>query len=1787
MQVHRIQEREPIAIVGLSCRFPDAPSPEAYWDLLREARSALRLVPKERWDNDVYYDAEPKAPGKIGCRQAAFINDPFDFEPRFFGISDREAERMDPQQRLALELAWEAFERSGLTMDQLRGSRTGVYVGTMTNDYGKITVSPEFEGVDAYHLTGNWGSFLPGHIAYFFGLCGPVVAIDAACASSLAAVHLASQALRAGECDLAIAGGISLMLSPELSIVLTKAGALSPDGQSRAFDASANGMGRGEGGAVLVLKRLADALADMDPIVAVVGGSAMNHGGQSAGFTVPNGQAQVRVIRDALRAAGCGPDDISYIEAHGTGTRLGDPIEGRALTEVFGRDAHNALPIGSVKTNLGHLDSAAGMAGLIKVILGLEHEMLPAQLHFAVGNPEIDWAKSGLRVVTAAEAWPRKPGFPRMAGVSAYGMSGINAHVVVREAPPRDLPEAVEHRSLILPLTAHSELALKRRASQWAERILASSAQECSRLVATAAHRSTHLERRLVARADSQLGLVEQLNRYANGGSSPELLVGQSRGDEGVCFVFSGQGSAWNGMATELWSGSACFRTAVLECIRYFGDDLQAKLLAVLSSDGGGLDDTRIAQPAIFCVQVGLLRVWAELGVEPNVVVGHSLGEVTAAYAAGALDLESACRIIELRSRVMQVAKGGKMAQIALSRAEAENQVGRLADVEIAAFNGPESTVVTGGSVAVERVVAALLAAGVEARVLDLDYAFHSASLEQIEQEFIRGLAGLRCLPPSKTMISTVSGEPVENLDAAYWFANLRRPVEFVAAIACCADLGCQRFVEVGPHPVLTKDLSRALKASAADSMATVVHSLSRRQNDIAGLELNALRLFVSGQRLNWKALGIDQGRSALVPAYPWARKPYRVTAPQPVARRSARAHALLGEEGVAPGGVAIRFWQRLLTVGSFHYLRDHRLGEAVVFPGAGFVAMFAAAASNGSGVPVVLRDIKFVQPLVLRDEPQMLQVMVRDGAFLANSRDADGDWHNHCTAQLESPGTTVDAHAGFRHLDRLAAQLRLARVTATPDEEYGAVEHRLKLEAAGMSYGPLFSGVRRVIRRGPEAIVEITADHLSVGAEGEHGIHPTLLDCCFQAAAVFLPKGTSTNFLPAAIRAIRWPARPIPRRLTCHARLTEASPRRLVARLTLLDEQNEPVMEVDGFELLEVGQRRARLRGMNAYEVEWREVVETRERVLPSGCLIFDDQLGFAEAFAERLRHLGIRVVMVERGAAFGQLRADRFAVNPCRQQCMTALLSAMPEAVSWPEVHFWNLCEPPTSRAASIESFLAAACGSLPTLLQARQLARIRGAVPLVVVTRGAHAVEEADATSAIQAAAWGFMRTARVEMPSLAGCCVDAGLTESPAEVADRLLDEVFAKSFTFEVVLRGPRRLVPVLVAARSSETETRVAVDGAHVIVGGNGGVGLAMARALVAKGARCLALFGRRPPGEAALVVIRELEAQGARVRPYAVDATDEEALAAAMSKVTIELAPIVGVIHAAGVVQDTSILRMDWANLWQVLAPKVLSAYNLHVFAEREELHYLSLFSSISSVLGNPGQANYAAANAVLDALAEHRSLSGKVATAINWGAWAETGMLQGKVETANRLSERGVDALSVDEACEGFFAVPNGRRQTVARFDAERWAQSYDSPWLRRFLHELAASAGKDRKDLRTVLATLSRADARLRVAGELGSLLAAVLRTEPSSLDQDTSFDRLGIDSILSVEFAASVDAAFDIELGGSALWSFSRLRSLSEHVVTLLGLSDVANATPEAPRLTTDESTALSELVGLIS
>lgn len=1108
LDVSERARREPIAIVGLGCRYPGAANPEQYWTLLRDGRDAVRDVPADRWDVDAFYDADPTVPGKSTTRRGGFLDRVDQFDARFFGISPREAATLDPQQRLLLEVAWETLEDAGIAPDTLGGSATGVFIGITTSDYARHLDLGSPTGSDVYAATGNALNAAAGRIAFVLGLQGPCLAIDTACSSSLVAVHEACQALRAGECDLALAGGVNVMLSPVASILFSKWGMLASDGRCKAFDAGADGFVRGEGCGMVALRRLSDAEADGDTILAVIRGSAVNSDGRSSGLTVPNGPAQQKVIRRALEMARIAPADVDYVEAHGTGTPLGDPIEVEALAATLGADrpAGRPLLIGAVKANIGHTESASGVAGLIKVVLALRHGLLPKQLHFSTPNPRIMWGQGKLRVVAEPTSWIRGER-ARIAGVSSFGFSGTNAHVVLSEAPVSAvMPAAVDRPLHLLLLSARTPAALRALATDVRDRLRVETetfADVCYSLT----NGRARLPERLALVAPDSTQAAAELTRYLDGDAS---LVTTGRAEAGrvprQAWLFTGQGAQWSGMGRDLYDTLPVFRNAIDQCAAILAP-LRAHALTdvIFGADGvpaGLLDETQWTQPALFALEYALATTLRNWGMQPTAVAGHSLGEYVAACIAGVLPLESALTLVATRAQVMQaLPAGGAMAALAIT----ESAAGELPEVRsgalsIAAVNGPQSVVVSGPASFVETVAARSERDGIRVNRLVVSHAFHSTLVEPVMAPLERALSGLPFAEPSLPLMTNLTGraaQPGEVSTGTYWLRQLRGTVRFADALRGLAASGCDTFIEIGPHPVLL--------AMARDTVGTPSYAwlpLLRRGKPAWSQLLDALgEFFVRGGQFDGRAFDAPYARRHVpVPRTVFERERYWIDAathetPTATPYTVQRAAPLIGAPIATPH--AGTQFARTLDASTTAFVADHVIFGTTLMPGTAYVEMgIEAARAMGLTGAIAIDALELGAPLALAS-PVHLHVQVEpvaDGAHTVRVMSAVGaaesvtlQWRQHATMRVRAASGVPDSTART-----------VSDACAHCTEPIDVDAFYARLAQAGLGFGPMFRGLRELHVGATDAVGTIRLPGDAVPADDGWTLHPALLDACF-----------------------------------------------------------------------------------------------------------------------------------------------------------------------------------------------------------------------------------------------------------------------------------------------------------------------------------------------------------------------------------------------------------------------------------------------------------------------------------------------------------------------------------------------------------------------------------------------------------------------------------------------------------------------------------------------------------------
>jgi len=1207
---------EPIAIVGMGCRFPGgAVDPDTFWRLLRDGVDGIGEVPPDRWDLDAYYDPDPDAPGKMSTRWGGFVKDVYAFDALFFGISPREATNMDPQQRLLLEVAWEALENGAQSPEALAGGRTGVFIGIIRSDYSQLqTLSQDPRRFDLYYASGQAHSIASGRLSYVLGVHGPSIAVDTACSSSLVALHLACQSLRARECDLALAAGTNLVLSPEANITFSKARMMAPDGRCKTFDARADGYVAGDGCGVVVLKRLSDARRDRDNVLALVRGVAVNQDGPSSGLTAPNGPAQQALIREALAGAGIAPSEVSYVEAHGTGTSLGDPIEVQALAAVLGRDRPKDRPlaIGSVKTNFGHLEAAAGMAGLIKLVLALQHREIPPHLHLQQPNPHIPWERLPVTVPTQPTPWaagPRK----RVAGLSSFGFSGTNAHVVVEEAPePEAVPEAVDRPAHLLALSAKSEAALVELSLRFLRRLEEAPSASWPDACFSANAGRSHFSHRLAVVAASSAEARAALEAFSAGQETARLSRGPALGPSRpkVVFLFTGQGSQYTGMGRMLYETQPTFRAALERCDELLRPHLDRRLLSVLypgDGEASPLDQTAYTQPALFALEWSLAELWRSWGIEPALVLGHSVGEYVAACVAGVFSLEDGLKLIAERGRLMQsLPRGGEMAAVMADEARVRAAIAVCAGrVQVAAVNGPENVVISGEGKAVQAVVAGLVAERVKSRALTVSHAFHSPLMDPILDAFEAAAATVSHSAPRIGLVSNLTGRPVAagDLTAAYWRRHVREAVRFSDSMAAAREKGGEVFLEVGPSPTLLAMGRRCLPEDAG----LWLPSLRKERDDWSQLLGSLASLYVHGAKIDWAGFDRDYPRRRIaLPTYPFQRTLYRAPGTVASTRRvggglEPAGHPLL-ERRLRSPLVSETVFETRLDLDRLAYLRDHQVYGRVVVAGAAYLEMANAAAEELLGGGCILEDIVIREALVLPAGGSCtLQVVFSpsDGGGASfqlislepEGADSAGSWTVHVTGTARVAGTASGE-----------PPVTLPELQSRCSEALPVVPYYDWIRDCGLDLGPCFRGLERLWRREGESLARIRVPEAVEPQAGAYGIHPTLLDAGLSIVGAALPRPDGRAepgdaYMPISLQAFRL-HRPAGGSLWSHAVIREGDAvgrETLLADVRLLNDDGRVVAAIPGMQLKRTDPEALARATEPAfddwlYEVEWRE---------------------------------------------------------------------------------------------------------------------------------------------------------------------------------------------------------------------------------------------------------------------------------------------------------------------------------------------------------------------------------------------------------------------------------------------------------------------------------------------------------------------------------------------------------------------------------------------------------------------
>ncbi len=1782
---------EQIAVIGMACRVPGARNTREYWNNLCAGQESVTFFSREellraglearRVDHPSFVKASPMLAGVEL------------FDADLFECSPREARLMDPQHRVFLETAWEALEDAGYA-PRAYGGAIGIFAGAggAISSY-LLANAHRWQGrlgaTGGFHHLGNDKDFLATRASFKLDLRGPGITVQTACSTSLVAIHMACQSLLAGECDMALAGGVTIRVPQVGGYFYEEGGIFSPDGHCRAFDAKAMGTIFGSGVGLVLLKPLAAALDDGDLIHAVILASAINNDGASkVSYTASTREGQARAMREAFALAEVEPASLGFVEAHGTGTLLGDPLEVAAMTQVFrgSTEQRQFCALGSVKSNIGHLEAAAGVASFIKTVLALRQGQVPPSLHFEQPNPRIDFAASPFFVPTSLTPWPHTAaGEPRRAAVNSLGIGGTNAFALLEAAPERPKAAADDRPYHLLTLSARTPAALGEQVERWTAFLGAAPELPLADVAATAAGGRALFDHRAYVVARDIAGAAAQLASWASD-ATPAAAA------RPVAFLFSGQAAQYVGMGRQLFATQPVFRGVLERCHAWLMERYQLSLLDTLfpANDlDSPLDQTAYAQPALFALQMALVELWRSFGVVPAAVIGHSIGEVAAVVTAGALSLEDGLALVAERGHLMQsLPPGGAMTAVLTELERVAPLVAAHADrVAVATLNGPRNTVISGEAEAVRTIADELAAAGVRVRPLRVSHAFHSPLMDPILEDFRQVCARLSVAPPQLLMVSALTSQPADQAtlgDPEYWVRHLRQPVRFADAFLELSRSGFTAFVEIGPSATLLGMAGELLPDARA---ALLLPSLRKRREDWDQLLETAGELFVHGCSVDRAAIESLAGRQRVaLPTYPFARQ--RFWEESPASPATATDFAFAGSPAaVWPGrrfkspAFAGDIFESRSSVADLPTFEDHRLHGVVVVPGAAHLSLLLSTAEAALGsVGCALENMSFPQALILpEDGARSVQVILRpdEGSgrpleIVSSDRApaADATWTRHADGILRR----LPADSGGQPLPTGDA---LAAIRDRCTEELAGADFYAGFWQAGYHLGPTFRWVRQAWRRDGEVFCRMERPE-NLEPDEPFVLHPGLIDACFQISCAAFPGGglktvlaSGDIYVPLSVTAWRYLAPLQSAALFCHVRVqAELSTHDLVvADIDLWDERGHQVAAVSGLRMKRAP-RAVLLKSLAAesktglYQLEWQvqgPVAEQRAAQSTSGTsrtsryLIFADRQGWGQQLAVRLQQSGARAVLAEPGARqpgqAGQEWVERapgvFTFDPTQSEHYAQLLAQLADA-DHPLTVVSLLALDLTDASAATD--LYAVCGTTLHLLQALTSWRGSSQTALWLVTAGAQQVQATDpAPVAAQGALIGLGRVIAQEHADLWGGLVDldpAQLDSSLAALEALLQPDA---EHELQLALRADaaapgalRTMVPRLVRAPHPLTPPTwtPSPTGTYLITGGRGGLGLTVARWLVERGARHLALVGRSAPSAAVQAEVAELRAAGAHLQLPQADVADRAQMAQVIAEIAAGPAPLCGVIHAAGLIEDGILLHQTWSRFAEVMAPKVAGALNLHTLTADprvtggQPLDCFILFSSVASLLGAPGQGNYAAGNAFLDALAQARRAQGLPAISLNWGPWSEVGMAaQVAARGVRHWMAGGLGAIAPDEGLAALeSALGQGLVQVgVLPFDWRAMLAQYGDQ-VPSLLAEIARevtpkSAGDSPRtspkgDVLTRLEALPAVRRAGFVRDWVHEQVAAVLGLdEDRPLEADRGFAAMGLDSLMALE------------------------------------------------------------------
>lgn len=1801
-----------IAIVGIGCRFPgNANNVNQFWDLLKNGKDAIVNVPKDRWDRYTYYHEDRGFSGKTVSQRGGFIDNFDKFDPQFFGITPREATFMDPQQRVLLEVSWEAMEDAGIVTKKYAGSNTGVFIGAFTLDYQHVQFSLDhLDQIDLHSATGSMMTLVANRLSYIYDFVGPSMAIDTACSGSLVAIHTACQNIRNNECEMAIAGGVLLNFAPQYTIAESRGGFLSPDGTCKTLDESADGYVRGEGAAVVVLKTLKKAIEDNDQIYSLIIGSAVNQDGQTTGITIPNGESQKVAIKKACAQADIEPTEVQYVEMHGTGTPVGDPIEANAIGETYalGRDKDKPCIMASLKTNIGHTESVAGVAGVIKTSLILKNKQIPPHLHLKNINSGVDLTELNLQVPLELMDYPKCEGVA-MAAVNSFGFGGTNAHAILAEAPKTQIfSSEADEQIRIFPISARSEAGLLAMAEKYYNFLEQEKIENIYDLGYSMSLRRDQHPYRLGIVAKNINQLKENLADYIADKPTLGIATGRSKDNNNdFVFVFTGMGPQWWKMGRELMETEPVFMDAIKKCDKEFSKYAGWSLYEAMCADEetSEMSQTKLAQPANFAIQYGLIKLWESKGIKADVIIGHSTGEVAAFYNAGVFSFEDAIKVIYYRSSLQQRLTGrGKMMAVSVSKEAAEELISQYEELDIVAINSYSGVTLAGDEEALAKVGEVLTEQGIFNKFLDVTVPFHSRYMEEIKDDFMAGIADVTFNDPTITLYSTATGKRVtEKMDSSYLWNNVRYAVYFADAVTAILEDGYTKFIEIGPNPTLTyylKELCAERKIKG-----TFLSSLNRKQDEQATF-YNALAcLYTENVLSDFTAIYPKTGNFIKLPHYAWQREVYWIESPSTAIRRLGLYDGiLLGKKLLT----AQPTWEVELKKELVPFIEDHCIGGGPLFPAAGYMEMALQLANQHYGKGFyTLENVEFLKAVFIqKNKPTKLQIS------LDEQRSAFAIYN---TSNADNP--ELVAKGAFKQMQDFGAQKKIELEKLKENAKGKATEFTKeaiyeKFASAGFSYTNTFATIENIWIGEDEAITKLSMPHID--RIDEYEIYPGILDTCFQgtialefATAVTagndetgldirLPVGVDKFLLHNSLTNEMW----------AHCKKTERTDTYTTNDIYLYTQDGGLIATIVGLKVqtLENTKQLVPIKVLDTwlYSLEWLEVenISAREKEQePGSWLILGDKNGIGAQYANILKQQGESSFYVSLGdELLIDIKQQNATVRLNKNDDMLTLYDTLKKEVQIKGIlHFWNIDLPTNSEISGSNISLSGDMGVYSVMSVLKALSLLGETPKLWIVTKGAQAILHDEEPEMMQNAIWGTGRLiGNQEFINLWGGIVDLDPNAIENSLEQLAIQTLYGDEED-QIAYRNGQRYGLRLknTPGLTKPMPVHMSEEGSYMITGAFGALGKLVASWLVEKGAKKLILLGRvnlpeRSEWENAdldeqvkerIEFVKSLENKGVSVTVDVLNFENESAVRQYFTENSDKVKEIRGVISALGIVKDMFIAQMPKEIFDEVYETKVVSNWLLHKYFENQPLDFFVIFSSVAATITAAGQANYAAANAFLDSLIAYRRKKGLAGLSIGWGPWA-IGMIK-ELNLMNVYRNKGLEPITEERGmqvlerliCQNipYTAVLEANWQAFKEASAKSRV-SYLNEWLEKGLAEGETELKSDAEILKEFQDSYITAEkeARLPLLEEqMINIVAKALHMKQEDIHMEKTLTELGLDSMVATELRNKIELRLGANLTVIDLLTSESLElqieKIAKQLDTLLELNTIEDLIEE--------------------